>query len=307
VKAELVIVGAGPAGVSGALWARSREIEPLVLDAAPVPGGQLLHIHFHPRELAGFSMGEGQEIAAAYADQLRSAQVAVRSGVSATALEFGAGDPPAPVVVTSAGDRIEAGGVLVASGVRRKRLGVPGERELEGRGVSYSANRDRAALGGREVMVAGGGDAAYENALILAAAGCRVTLLVRDEPSARQVFRRRVEAEPRIAVRTGTRVTALIGEKALRAVRVEGPGGLEELPAEGIVVKVGNLPNTEWCRAALALDGDGFVIVDARQRTSQPRVWAAGDVTRPAIAGIPVAMGAAALAIADIRETLRPE
>jgi thioredoxin reductase len=73
------------------------------------------------------------------------------------------------------------------------------------------------------------------------------------------------------------------------------------------VVKVGNLPNSEWCRAALDHDADGFLVVDPRQRTSRPRIWAAGDVTRPAISGIPVAMGAAALAIADIRDRLRPE
>jgi len=96
----------------------------------------------------------------------------------------------------------------------------------------------------------------------------------------------------------------VLGDDRLRAVRLEWPGGAEEQPAAGLVVKAGVIPNTEWCRAALEHDAEGFLIVDAGFATSQPRVWAAGDVTRPALPAIAVAMGQGALAAADIRKVL---
>jgi thioredoxin reductase len=300
---DVVIVGAGPAGVSAALWAKSRELDPLVLEAADVAGGQLQHVHFHPHELPGIEAGDGPAIAAACARQLAAAGVDLRHGVRASSLDLGAGD--APAVITAGGARFEARAILIASGVRRRRLEVPGEREFEDKGVSYSANRDLDRLRGRAVAVVGGGDAAFENALILARTGSRVTLIVRGEPRARPVFRRRV-GDAGITVIEHAAVTALTGDDRLRAVRVRSASGDSELPAEGVVIKAGNLPNTEWCRGVLHHE-DGYLVVDGRQRTSAARVWAAGDVTRPAIAGVVVAHGAAALAIADIRAALPQE
>ena len=300
---DVLIVGAGPAGVSAALWARSLGLEPRVLESAPEAGGQLLHVHFHPGDLAGVSAGDGPTIAAAMARQLAEARIEARFGAAATALATGH-DGSRPAVIAEAGERIEADAVLIATGVRRRRLEVPGERELEGRGVSYSATLDRVRFAGKHVVVAGGGDAAYENALLLTAVGCTVTLVVRGAPRARAEFRARVAADPRIEVRERTRVTAVIGSDQVRAVRVAGPAGEEEVAAAGIVIKAGVIPNTEWCRAALAHDRAGFLAVDASLAASRPRVWAAGDVTRPAPLAIAVAIGQGALAAAAIRNAL---
>ena len=300
---EVLIVGAGPAGVSAALWARTLGLEPRVIESGALAGGQLLRIHFHPAEFAGVPDGDGLAIAAAMARQLVDAQIAVRCDTAATGLEPGhAGERPA--VTAAGGDRIEADAVLIATGARRRRLEIPGERELEDRGVSYSATRDRAQFAGRHVVVAGGGDAAFENALLLAAVGCMVTLAVRGAARARADFRARVAAEPRIEVRERTRVTAALGDDRLRAVRLSGPSGEEEVPAVGIVIKVGMIPNTEWCRDALAHDAEGFLSVNASLAASLPRVWAAGDVTRPALPAIAVAIGHGALAAAAIRSAL---
>ena len=305
MSAELVIVGAGPAGVSAALWARSRDIEALVLEARDTPGGQLHDLLFTPRELAGLRRGTGPEIAREYVEQLREARIPVRCGILVARLEPHAGPPPRPVLVSGTGERIEADAILVASGVRRRRLDVPGERELEGRGVSLSATRDRERLRGKPVAVVGGGDGAFENALILAAAGCDVALLVRGAPRARREFRDRVAAEPRVRVLERTRVRSILGDTEVHGVAVEGPRGLEELHVAAVVIKVGELPNTEWCRGPVTLDPEGFVVVDGRFRTSQPGVWAAGDVIRPTLPALPVAMGTAALAVADIHQALR--
>ncbi len=305
LKPELVVVGAGPAGVSAALWARSQGLSFAILEGAPMSGGQLHHIHFRPREVPGIADRDGPGIAAAFEEQLGGLAIAVRYHTAAVALEPAARDGAMPCVITSSGERFEAGAVLIATGVRRRHLDVPGEREFEGRGVSYSATRDRAELAGRETIVVGGGDAAFENALLLAEVGCRVTIVVRGVPRAREEFRERVAEERRIRVADGTRVTRIAGDSWMRAAHLEGPGGAFEIPAEGVVIKVGAIPNTEWCRAALDHDAEGYVEVDAQMRTSTPRVWAAGDVVRPAVFAITVAEGAGALAVADIRATLR--
>ena len=298
---ELVIVGAGPAGVSAALWARSRQLDVLLLEGGPGPGGQLHRIHFEPREIAGWVAGDGPALAAAYARQLAEAGVPVRYGAEAGSLVTG----EAPAVHLTSGERVRARAVLVASGVRRRRLGVPGEREFEDRGVSYSATRDRERLAGRDVAVVGGGDAACENALMLAALGGRVTLLVRGAVRARAEFRERLAREPAVRVLEHTSVLSIAGGDRVRELRVSGPGGERAIPCEAVVVKVGAVPNSEWCREVLAHDEAGYLRVDERFATPSPGVWAAGDVVRPLLPCVPVATGHGALAVAAIRDALR--
>jgi len=302
VNAELLIVGAGPAGVSAALWARSLGLSALLLEAGSEPGGQLHHVYFRPENLPGAVAGHGAAMAAAYAADLSSYAVQVRYRASAVAIE-----PEVPAVRIAGGERLAAKAVVIATGARRRRLEVPGERELEGRGVSFSANKDRAEFAGEEMAVIGGGDSAFENALLLTAVGCRVTVVARGSPRARVEYHRRVAADRRIEVMQKTRLIAVLGEERVRAVRLAGPRGEFELPVAGVVIKVGVVPNTEWCAGALERDEEGFIPVDEQLGTSQPRVWAVGDVTRPPVAGIAVALGHGALAATAIRATLRAD
>ena len=298
---ELVIVGAGPAGVSAALWARARHLDVLLLEAGSTPGGQLAHVHCTPREIVGWLAGDGPALAAAMARQLAEAGIPVRYEAPVEGFEPG----EALALRLAGGDRLSARAVLVATGARRRRLEVPGERELEGRGVSYSATLDKDQLAGRPAVVVGGGDAAFENALILASLGGDVTVLARASARARAEFRERLAAEPRARVREHTQVVAVLGEDRVRAVRTRGPEGEGELACEVVVVKLGVAPNTEWCAGALARDATDHVRVDAALATSRAGVWAAGDVTHPALASVPVAAGQAALAVAGIRAALR--
>lgn len=302
---DLLVVGAGPAGVSAALWARSRGLSVRVIERAARPGGQLHAVHFHPRELPGIESADGAALAAAYGRQLAAEAIDVRYACAAAAVVT-PDDPASPAaVVAESGERFEARAVLVATGLRRRRLEVPGERELEGRGVSYSATRDRATFVGKAVAVVGGGDAAYVNALLLAEADCDVTLLVRDHPIARAEFRERVAANARMHVIEGVYVAAFVGVAALEAVRIKGREGGRDLAVAGAVIKVGALPNTEWCGNVLARDPDGYLHADAEGRTSHAAVWAAGDVTRPGLPAIVVAEGGAALAVASVERALR--
>jgi thioredoxin reductase (NADPH) len=316
-KPRLLIVGAGPAGVSAALWARDR-FDAVLIDRDERPGGQLLGIHFAPPDLAVSENRDGAALAGITARQLDRSGVATRFGCPAAALEppavaeagstFESGIEPLrtggiplarPRVRTGNGEALEADAVLIATGLRRRKLAVPGEDTFESRGVSTSASRDRRALAGRDVIVIGGGDGAYESALLLAEVGCRVLLVMRSRPRARRGFRARVAAEPSIELMPKTHVRALLGADRLSAVRLEGPHGTFDRECEALIVKIGAVPNTEWCAAAVRTDRDGFIRSDRRGRTSAARVWAAGDVARPALFAISVAESSGALAVQD--------
>ncbi len=288
---DLLIVGAGPCGVSAALWARSLGLSTVVLERDATAGGQLRLIHFAPLNVAGAASGPGTALAARLNAQLTEREIDVRFETAVAALERGA-----PAVTLGDGVRLAAGAVLVATGVRRRLLEVPGESELEGRGVSYSATQDRARFAGEDVAVVGGGDAAFENALLLAAVGCRVTLVARGTPRAREEFRRRVASERAIELLERTRVVAIEGDHEVRDLRLENERGRFLLPVVGVVIKAGVQPNSEWCAGGVERDPEGYVLVDDSFATSHPRVWAAGDVTRPPVLGIAVATGQGALA-----------
>ena len=298
---ELVIVGAGPAGISAALWARSHEMPPLVLEAEPGPGGQLLHVYFEPHDLAGIPAGDGTAIATRYQKQLAESGVVVRYGAAVEKLAV----TPRIELTLAGGEILAPRALLIATGARRRRLEVPGERELENRGVSFSATRDRDRLSGRAVAVVGGGDAACENALMLAASGSDVTLIARAALRTRPAFRERITAEPRLRVLVHTRVVRILGETQVTGLELESPTGASRLACEGVVIKVGVVPNTEWCREALPHDDEGYLRVDAESATGVQGVWAAGDVVRPAVLSAAVAVGQGVLAAAAIRRTLR--
>jgi len=298
---ELVIVGAGPAGISAALWARSHEMPALVLESEAGPGGQLLHVYFEPRDLAGMPPGDGAAIATRYQKQLADSGVTVRYGALVQSLAVA----PRLLLALVAGEEIATRALLIATGARRRRLGVPGERELEDRGVTFSATRDRERLAGHAVAVVGGGDAAAENALMLAQAGCDVTLIARGALRARPAFRERVAAEPRVRVLVHTRVVRVLGESQVTGLELQSPTGGSRLVCDGVVIKVGVVPNTEWCREVLPHDEDGYLRVDAEYATGVPGVWAAGDVIRPAVLSAAVAVGQGVLAASAIRRALR--
>jgi thioredoxin reductase (NADPH) len=305
MRADVVIVGAGPAGASAALWARSLHLVPEVLESSGAAGGQLKLIETRLLDLAGVMGAEGRALGRLIGEQLSASRLDVRYGATAVALE-GGGEVNPPRVITADGAVHECGAVVVASGVRRRRLEVPGESEFEGRGVTYSASRDRALLANRRVVVVGGGDAALEGALLLTDVNCQVTLVMRSLPRARHELLERISNEPRIDIAPAASVVAIRGRDWVSAVRLQSGDQVSEVKADGIVINVGVIPNTEWCKTALELDPEGFVRVDAELRTSRPRVWAVGDVTRPRVPSLAQAIGQGAQAAAALRALLRP-
>jgi thioredoxin reductase (NADPH) len=197
------------------------------------------------------------------------------------------------------GEHLQAITLIIATGVRRRQLGIPGERELAGRGIVESATRDRALLAGKDVCVIGGGDAAAENALLLAEVCPTVTVVHRGQKlRARREFVERLRANHCITVFTQATVKRIIGEAEVEAIEVQREGSLKpfQMAVQGIVIRIGVEPNTELFREQLHADERGYVVVTGEQETSIANVFAVGDVSNPLAPTISGATGAGATA-----------
>jgi len=298
---DALILGGGMAGVTAALWLRGFGLTHLILEESPLPGGQLHEIHA-PIQDYPLSLGrDGRLFASLVLEEARRAELSILVG--------------SPVARISArtrsvmrdGERFRARTLLIATGLRRRRLGIPGERELLGRGVSHSANRDRNRYAGRPVVVIGGGTAAVEDALLCAEVGCDVTLLHRSTRfRARTDYLARARKEPRIKIVPNAEARGILGEEAVEEVqyRSQGSGATRVAKASAVFVRIGWEPRTELLRGQVGLDRAGYVRVRPGGLTTVPGVFAAGDVCSPRWPSIANAAGQGAAAAREMARYL---
>ncbi|HZN11229.1 MAG TPA: NAD(P)/FAD-dependent oxidoreductase [Blastocatellia bacterium] len=299
---DVVILGGGPGGLSALLWCHSLNLQGVVLERAPELGGQLLQMHHRILDYPGVVAADGRDLRDHFVGHVRELGLEWRAGCGIDGVDLdGRG-------VRCDGGTVGGRALVLATGARKRRLGVPGEDEFEGRGVSFSATRDHQAFAGRAVCVVGGGDSAFENCLILARVCPQVTLLHRsDRFRARPEWVAAVRSHPGIIIRAGVEVAAIHGGEWVTGVAVSDrrTGAQEEIPAQGVFVRIGVAPSTEMFRGQVALDDEGYITTDRRQRTSRPMVYAAGDVCRPVCLSVAVAAGHGAVAVKDIANQLR--
>jgi thioredoxin reductase (NADPH) len=197
--------------------------------------------------------------------------------------------------------------LVLATGVRRRRLGVPGEEEFAGRGVLESGRLERAGVAGEDVCVVGGGDAAAENALLLAEVCPTVTLVHRGRKlSARPEFVERIKSDHRIALFTEATLERIAGRDRVEAVEIRRAGGLKpfRMAVRAVLVRVGVEPNSELFRGQLHADARGYVVTDGEHETSVEMVFAAGDLSNPLAPTVSGAVGAGATAAKVIASRL---
>jgi len=298
---DALILGGGIAGLTAALWLREFGLGALILEESSQPGGQLHEIHAPILDYPlGYGM-DGPRFAA------RALEDAWRAGLS---ILVGGAVTRVSARLRSAWrgkERFRAQALVIATGLRRRALGVPGERELMGRGVSHSANRDRAQFLGRPVVVVGGGTAAVEDALLCAEVGSDVTLLHRSTRfRARSDFLERARKEARIRIVPNARVTKIVGKDRVEEVRyrLKGSGATRAVTAEAVFVRIGWDPRTELVRGQVRMDREGYVRVKIGGATSVRGVFAAGDVCSPDWPSIANAAGQGAVAAWEIARML---
>ncbi|HEU4370056.1 MAG TPA: thioredoxin-disulfide reductase [Methylomirabilota bacterium] len=275
---KVIIIGSGPAGYTAAIYAARANLSPLMLTGLQ-SGGQLMLttlVENYPGFVDGVMGPELMETMRKQAERFGTDMIAE----DVTAVNFSR----RPFVV-QAGDRAyEAEAVIVATGASSIMLGVPGERELMGRGVSTCATCDGFFFKDQDIMVVGGGDSALEEALYLARLGRTVTVVHRrDTLRASKIMQERAFKNPKITFLWDHVVQALadptLGKVAAVILRNVKTGEITERPVDGLFVAIGHQPNTALFRGQLELLANGYLkVVPGTSRTSVPGVFAAGDV-----------------------------
>lgn len=275
---DLTILGAGPAGLTAAIYAGRAGLTTAVL-TGPATGGQLSNTN-HIENFPGFPDGiEGSELARRFRLQAERFGAEIVQDL-ATEVDFS----NSRLAVRTGRQVYEGRTVIVATGAVPRRLGVPGEARLFGRGVSTCATCDGFFYQDKRVVVVGGGDSALDEGMFLTRFAREVVVIHRrDELRATKIYQDRAFASPKMTFVWNSVVKEILGEKTVAGVRVLNgkDDKTEVIEADGVFIYVGMVPQTDLFVDQIALDDGGYIVTDERQRTNVPGVFAAGDVQNP--------------------------
>lgn len=291
---DVIIIGAGPAGLSTARWCDELGLDTLLLEQSENIGGQL-HQIFNPiNNYLGLEAANGEELLQTFNRQLVNSEFDQWTGTVIESVDL-----RAKRISLASGEQLQAIAIVIATGVRRRELGIPGEKEFAGKGLITSGSRDRNLFSGQDVCVIGGGDAAAENALLLAEVCPTVTLVHRGKKlRARREFAEQLQPNHAITVFTESEVTRIIGKNHVEAVEIRRKEGLKpfQLAVRGVLIRIGVEPNVELFSNQVELDEHGYIKTNREQETNMPFVFAVGDVSNPQSPTISTATGGGATA-----------
>ncbi len=268
---DTIVVGSGVAGMTTARLLAEAGLEVSTCEGY-LFGGSIININELDPGLAGLP-ASGPELAAELAGKNLSLGI-VDTQATVTGL---ARNADGSLGVKAGPKSLRARSVVCASGARIRQLGVPGEAELTGRGVSQCADCDGPLFKGKDVVVVGGGDSAFQEALALAP-GCRSVLIVHRGSEFRAARRlvERAQANERIRILRDAEIQAIRGTRLVEGVQVRVGGSVKELKCDGVFAYVGVVPNGDYLPSDVARDERGFVLTDDEMRTTLPDVWAVG-------------------------------
>jgi thioredoxin reductase (NADPH) len=291
---DVIIIGAGPAGISAALWCDELGLDALVLDRADEIGGQLHMVHNPIENHLGVKVKNGAEFIERFATDVSDADFDLWTGVAINDVDLNA-----KRISLESGEKLQAIAIIIATGVRRRSLGIPGEKEFVGKGIIESGKRDHGSLKGKDVCVVGGGDAAAENALLLSDVCATVTLVHRGKRlRARREMLEQLQTNHCITVFTESVVTRILGNEEVEAVEVLRKDGLKpfQIAVKGVLIRIGVEPNSELFADQLQLDEQRYIVTDSRHETNVSMVFSVGDVSNPLAPTISSAVGGGATA-----------
>lgn len=331
---DVVVIGGGPAGMSAAIWCNRLGLRTVLLEERSRLGGQLLNYFNPIVDYLGFPETNGAELQKHFAAHVAEAGIVTITGAQVQHIDVatkqvtyrvaggtGAADTLSSGQLAASGEQLIADGptnaeptssapareeanaqdeliqaqaIILAMGASDRRLWVPGEAELLQRGEVYSASRDRDRFAGRPVAIVGGGDRAFEGALLLAERGADVTLIHRsDKFRARTEFTNPVLVHPRVRIIQPAQVTAIQGDTRIRSITLlHGDGTEEEIAVDALLVRLGVEPHSHLVRGLVETDESDFIVTNRMGQTNAEGVYAIGDIcTRPMYSSIATSTG----------------
>jgi len=298
---DIIIIGGGPAGLTAGLYAARSKIKTLLLEKV-APGGQAA-LTWVIENYPGFPEGiDGPELMERTRKQAEKYGLEIKSGevikVNVSSEDEGSKGELEKVIRTE-DEEYKTTALIVATGTRPRKLGVPGEERLIGRGVSYCAICDAPLFKNCNVVVVGGGDAAVEEALFLSRFAEKTVLINRrGKLRATKIMQERAVSHPKLEFIWNSVVTEILGENEVEGVRVRNleTGKDLLLEAKGVFVYIGNLPNSEFLRGIVKMDEEGFIVTDENMETSVSGIYACGDVRKKLLRQVVTACGEGATA-----------
>jgi thioredoxin reductase (NADPH) len=301
---NVIIIGSGPAGYTAAVYAARASLHPLVFEGSATAGGALMNTT-EVENFPGFEQAiQGPELMTRMRAQAeRFGARIVTDDVVAVRLE-----DESKIVVDSDGAEHQARTLVLAMGSAYRELGLPNEKRLSGRGVSWCATCDGFFFRGQDIAVIGGGDSAVEEALFLTRFARSVTLVHRrDELRASRIMADRVIAEEKVRVAWNCEVAEIHGDEVVSGVTLRDTltASTHDLPVTGLFVAVGHEPRNELMKGLVELDADGYVLTEGKSsRTSAPGVFACGDLVDRSYRQAVTAAGSGCVAAIDAERFL---
>lgn len=278
-KEHVIIIGSGPAGLTAAIYTARAQLNPLVIAGTQI-GGQIALTH-EVENYPGFWSEEqtptGPELVEVMQKQAEHFGARFEYD-EVVEVDFSKG---APFYIKTYGNEYEAEGVIVTAGASPRHLGVPGEEEYIGRGVSYCGTCDGFFFRGKDVVVVGGGDSAMEEGIFLTKFANKVEVIHRrDELRAGTSLQKRAFANEKISFIWDTVIEEIQGNGVVQGVQTKNvkTGETQKVETDGVFIFIGHHPNSKFLEGQLAMDEEGYVITDERYRTSVPGVYAAGEI-----------------------------
>jgi thioredoxin reductase (NADPH) len=291
---DVIIIGGGAAGLSAALWCDELNLKTLLLEAGAELGGQLLWTYNEIKNHLGIEAKNGREMRDAFVRQAENYNFSIRLKMKVSNVDFNKKS-----VTLESGETLFAQALIVATGIKRRKLNVEGEEKFQNKGIIESGKRNQGLVKGKIVTIIGGGDAAFENALILAKVAEKVFVVNRGTDfRARGEFVGKVLENAKIEILTETVVTEFVGNEQIQAVRLKKlkTGETDIFPTQIVLVRIGVAPNTEIFRGKIDLDEQGYIKIDSRCQTSVKGVFGVGDAANPIAPTISSAVGMGAKA-----------
>lgn len=299
---DTVIIGAGPAGLSAAVYAKRAGLNALMIEESPIDGGQILSTYEVDNYL-GFPGISGIDLGEKFSEHASRAGIDKKEAYVTSLQEIAGGYK----VITDDGE-VETKTVIVATGAKHAKLSVPGEEELQGMGVSYCATCDGAFFKKRDVCVIGGSDVAVEDAIYLARTCANVYLIHRrDTLRAANSLVESLESCENVHFIWNSEVTSMNGEDGLESVSIRNKetGEVSELTVQGAFVAVGIRPEADLLEGLVDKDANGYVIASEDCRTSKKGIYVAGDIRKKPMRQIITAVADGANAVTSVQEDIR--